>query len=76
MTDEKYYNERLDNMLVLRKNGIDSLAKLIVSQDDAIYDDEYISKINYKLVKKNVKKALKKADKEARKEHKLQVKKD
>lgn len=71
MKDKDSYKMIKDKMDKLRKNGTAKISQLILSQDNAIYDEEYISTIEYSEVKKNIKRALKTAHKESVKQFKL-----
>ena len=68
--DKEYYQSVVENEAKLRTNGIDNVAKLILNQPNAVYNDEYIKNIDYSKVLKNVKKALKQANKQTIKEFK------
>ena len=74
MDHKDHYDTMVANTLLLRRNGIDILANLILSQPNAIYNDEYISNINYKKVVSQVKKALTKEHKTTKKEVKIEKK--
>ena len=74
MDHKDHYDKMVANTLLLRRNGIDILANLILSQPNAIYNDEYISNINYKKVVSQVKKALTKEHKTTKKEVKIEKK--
>ena len=63
MDNKEHYDEMVQKGLKLRKNGIKAIAEKIMEQENAVYDDEYISNIDYKKVLGNVKKAMKKAHK-------------
>lgn len=58
----------------LRTNGIDNVAKLILSQPKATYNDTYIAEIKYTEVINRVKKQLKTQDKIERKKAKVKRK--
>lgn len=57
--DKNFYNSVVENISKFRVNGIDKLAKLILSSPTAQYDNDYINNVNYGDIRKNVKKALK-----------------
>lgn len=61
-------------MQQLRTNGIDNVAKLILSQPKATYNDTYIAEVKYTEVIKRVKKQLKMQDKMERKKAKVKRK--
>lgn len=70
LMDEGKRKEISDKLALFRRNGMEELAKLILSQPKAEYNDEYISAVDYKKVELNVKKALGKAHRQVMKEHK------
>ncbi len=70
MDNKEEYQKIVDNICKLRLNAIDKLAEFIIQQPQAVYDEEYIEKIDYTKVKKNVLKAKNKAYKQDRKNKK------
>ena len=68
--DKKYVENIIKNEKKLRRNGINELAMLVLSQPKAEYNEEYIKSIDYSQVVKNVKKELKKENKQTIKEFK------
>ena len=73
--DQEFYNKTVENIKKLRTNGIDNLAKIIMSFDKAKYDEKYIESIDYSKVKRDVKKKIKLANKQEKQNHKIQKKK-
>lgn len=74
MDNKDEYNKMVANTLLLRRNGIETLSNLIMSQPEAVYNEDYIAKIDYKKVVPLVKKALNKNHKQTKKEIKIQNK--
>ncbi len=74
MDNKVKYNSMVENISKLRVNAIDKLAKFIMEQPKAEYNQEYINNLNYKLVTKNVLKALNKAYKKEQIEYKKEIK--
>ena len=70
MENKENYNKMVDNICKLRINSIDELARFIMQQPSANYDENYIKNIDYKKIKKNVYKAKSKAYKKDRKDFK------
>ena len=71
LMDNKEEREKMVSAVAsLRKNGIDNLARFMLESEEPVYNQEYIDKIDYSLVRKNVKKALNKAHKQTKKEAK------
>lgn len=74
MDNPKHYQEMVENIGKLRVNGIDRLAKFIMDQPTAMYDQEKIDKIDYKQVTKNVIKAKRKAHRSEQINYKKELK--
>lgn len=74
MDNPKHYQEMVENISKLRVNGIDRLAKFIMDQPTAMYDQEKIDKIDYKQVTKNVIKAKRKAHRSEQINYKKELK--
>ncbi len=72
LMDEEKRKVIIDKLSLFRRNGMEELAKLILAQPKAEYDENYIASLDYKKVENNVKKALASAHKEVMKEVKTQ----
>lgn len=71
LMDNKEEREKMVSAVAsLRRNGIDNLARFMLESEEPVYNQEYIDKIDYSLVRKNVKKALNKAHTQTKKEAK------
>lgn len=63
MDNREHLEQMVENSSKLRRNGIDNLAKFILSQPNAEYDQNEIESIDYDMVFKTVQKARIRADK-------------
>jgi processive 1,2-diacylglycerol beta-glucosyltransferase len=68
--DKKFYDKTVEKISGFRVNGIDNIAKFILSFDKAVYDSKYEKNIDYSQVKKTIKEQLKIENKKTVKEHK------
>lgn len=71
--NKQFYDSIVNKMNDLRTSGINYIAEFIMNQPKAVYDEDYINKIDYNKVKNKVKKVIREADRLCKKQHKKGV---